>query len=495
MGIVRASAVVLAALVVLSAGVLAGGLDGLGVGPQGVGMSGAFRAIADDWSAAFYNPAGYANVYDNQLGGSVSLIHFRNEITPEFRWAGEFESGMVNDVAGYNKHEVLSIPSAGFIVRLPVWGEMVFGLSAYEPFDYNTTWKLYEQPAAYNEDLRPPTNQFTNNLDVVAFQITAAREFSEDKLSLGLGLALLRADLLHNNVYFRNNPYLAIDPDWKDADRPYDKIVHWSQDDGYGFGFGIRGGLLYKLSERMNVGASFFYPSKITVSGNSAVEYYMPHVHFTDQDGDDPLGVEALLKSGTKVVDSADFDCEITMPASIGGGIAYQAGEKLLLSLDVEYTFWSQFDGYFFEYSNHKLTANPQFQAAATSPEVYGFLTSDLSKSVDWNDAAAFMAGARYDWSEGLTLLGGVSIDQSPAADNEYFSTHFMDLGTKVGLSGGFIAHIQQWDIGLTTSYVGQPDADDVMLVDIDGDGSVDTFAGDYKAASYNTSLMFNYRF
>jgi len=458
-------------------------------------MSGAFRAIADDWSAAYYNPAGYAYAYDNQLGGNMSLIHFRNEITPNYRWAGTFESGMINDVAGYNKHQVLSIPSAGFIVRLPVWGETVFGLSAYEPFDYNTEWKLYDQPLGYNESLAPPDNQFTNNFDVVAFQLTAAREFAEDKLSLGLGLALLRADLLYNNVYFRENPYLAVDPDWKDADRPYDQIVHWSQDDGYGFGFGLRGGLLFKPSERLNFAATFFYPSEITLSGNSVVEYYLPELHRSDRDGDDPLSVEALLKSGGLVVDSADFECKISMPSSVAGGMAFQVNEKLLLSVDVEYTFWSQFDGYYFEYSNHNVSSEAQFSGAVSSPIVSDFFTSDLSQTVDWNDAAEVAVGARYAYSDELTLLGGFSVDQSPAADNEYFSTHFMDLGTKFGLSGGFIAHIQQWDVGLTTSYVGNPDADDVMLVDIDGNGIMDTFAGDYKAASYTTSLSFNYRF
>jgi len=495
MGIVRVSAKVLIALALLTVGVLAGGLDGQGVGTRGTGMGGAFRAVADDWTAAFYNPAGYANVYDNQFGGNMSFVHFRNEITPDFRWGGYFESGIINDVAGYNTYEILTLPSAGLILRLPVWGESVFGLSAYQPFDYNVHWTLYDQLPAYNDLLRPPADQYRNNLDVVAFQLTMAREFIEDKLSLGLGVACLRADLYHNNIYFRPNPYLAIDPMWDGADRPFDYLVGWSKDDGFGFGWGFRGGLMLNVSEKLTLGASFFYPTAITASGNTVVEYYLPKIHQTEYDGDDPGGIEALLKSGTMVIDSADFEVELNLPPNFGAGLAFQLSEKLLVSLDAEYTLWSQFEGYNFEYNNHNLTSDPRFGRAIDSAVMYNYFTSDLSQPVEWKDAAKVALGLKYSYSDGLTLLAGGSMDQSPSTDNEYFSPLFMDLGTKYGLSGGVVIHVQQWDIGVVTSYVGHPDVDNVALFDIDGDGVTDTFAGDFKAATYNTSLSFNYRF
>ncbi len=495
MGLVRVSAIVLIALALLTGGVLAGGLDGLGMGSRGTGMGGAFRAVADDWTAAFYNPAGYANVYDNQLGGNLSFVHFRNEIIPDYRWGGAYESGMMNDVAGYNDYEILSLPSAGFILRLPVWGESVFGLSAYQPFDYNVRWTLYDQLPSYNDSLRPPSDQYRNNFDVVAFQLTMAREFVEDKLSLGLGVALLRADLYHSSLYFRPNPYLAIDPTWDGADRPFDQVVLWGKDDGYGYGLGFRGGLMFKASEKLSLGATFFYPMTITASGSSVVEYYLPRIHKTDYDGDDPGGVEALLKSGTVVIDSADFEAELNLPASFGAGLAFQLSEKLLVSLDAEYTLWSQFEGYSFEYSNHDLSVFPQFNRTLDNAIVYNYFTSDLAQPVDWKNAAKVALGLKYAYSDGLTLLGGGSMDQSPSADNEQFSPLFMDLGTKYGLSGGLIVHIQQWDIGLVTSYVGHPDANDVAMVDVDNNGTIDTFAGDFKAATYSTSLSFNYRF
>ncbi|MEA3297267.1 MAG: hypothetical protein U9R56_05330, partial [candidate division Zixibacteria bacterium] len=60
MGIIRFSTAVLIGLMLLSSGLIASGLDGLGVGTKATAMGGAFRAIANDWTAAYYNPAGYA---------------------------------------------------------------------------------------------------------------------------------------------------------------------------------------------------------------------------------------------------------------------------------------------------------------------------------------------------------------------------------------------------------------------------------------------------
>ena len=491
-------ALIMMALVFMSQMTIAGGLEAIGLGTKASGMAGAFRAIADDWTATYYNPAGLARLLDNQLGANLSLVHIRNEITPDFRWGGTFSSGVENDVAQYNHHAILSNPSAGFALRLPVWGETVFGLSAYEPFDYNVEWRLFQIPGAYNDSLQLPEKQYLNNLDVVAFQLTAAREFKEEQLYLCLGLSVLRADLLHDNVYLRRNPYLAVDPNWEFAQRPADHIVEWTQDDGYGFGFGVRGGLLWQQSDKLTVGLSAFVPSNIKVSGESVLELYMPKFVYPTKAGEQGGGVPQLLKEGSMVVDSASFDATIKLPPSIGAGAAYQVNEKLTLTLDGEYTLWSRFDGYHFDYRDHQITTALVYSRAIRSDTVVNitnYIESDLSRAADWSNSLKFMAGARYLYSENLTLLGGAGIDQSPMRSDKLFSPQFADLGTKLMLSAGLIVHIDRWDLGLVTAYSGHPNATAESLTDIDGDGVVDSFAGDYKAATYQTSLSFNYRF
>ncbi len=495
MGIGKFSLLVLAILVIFTTGLMAGGFENGGIGTKARGMGGAFRAIADDWTAAYYNPAGYANILDNQVGGLYSFVHYRNEIVPNYKWDDTYETGIYNDRVNYNDHEILSNPAAGFLVRFPVFGETVFGLSAYQPFDYNITWELFSPIQAYNDTVNLPGDQYRNNLDVVAFQLTAGREFSEDKLSLGVGFQLLRADLLYNNLYFRDNPLMSsTDPTFDlFQDRPYDKIPEWSNNDGYGWGFGINAGMLWKLNEKFDLGGTINVPFSITIEGDAVNKFYMPKNNTFLQDNlDYYLGtVEHLFLAGKPVVVKSDFEAKLDLPTSLGLGLKYQASEKLTLALDVEYTLWSMFEGLTFEYTNVTGLVGP----ADSSALAKNFFSTDLSAPVEWENTAEFMLGAMYDYSSIFTILGGLGFDQSPARNETQFTPQFVDNGNKTNISLGVIAHLDRWDLSLVSIYQKQPDLNIEGLDGYNADGVVERFPGDYKAETYETILSFNYRF
>ncbi|HQL24348.1 MAG TPA: hypothetical protein PKY95_08015, partial [candidate division Zixibacteria bacterium] len=281
MGIAKFSATVATVLVLLSSGISASGFENSGVGMKARGMGGAFRAIADDWTAAYYNPAGYAYILDNQLGSAWAFVHHRDEFVPNTRWGGTFDRGVFDGRTNYNNHEILTNPSAGILLRLPVAGETVFGLSAYQRFDRNITWKLYEPLRAYSDSANFPDDQFGMNLDVVSFQLTAAKEFAwgERSAALGIGLQLQRADLIYTNVFFRRNPITnSPDEPLYDVmqDYPWDVITQWSRSDGEGWGFGVNLGAMVQLSERTQAGVTFNLPFPITISGTSQSQFYMP---------------------------------------------------------------------------------------------------------------------------------------------------------------------------------------------------------------------------
>ena len=67
---------------------VAGGLSVSGVGAKAKGMGGAFRAIADDWSAAYYNPAGLFYTSDNQLSFNEVITHYRAKYKPDVTYSG-----------------------------------------------------------------------------------------------------------------------------------------------------------------------------------------------------------------------------------------------------------------------------------------------------------------------------------------------------------------------------------------------------------------------
>lgn len=469
----------------------ASGFEISGVGAKARGMAGAFRGIADDWTAAYYNPAGYANIYDNQLGFNSAFFHYRHELSPEYRF-GQYEYGFFNDRVNYNKHEILSNPSGGFVVRLPIWGEIVTGVSAFQLFDNNTTWELFEIPDTYNNILEMDKEQFINNLDVVAFQFTIAKEFIEDKVSFGVGFQLLRADLIYSSVIFRDNLFgepLGV--------RPFDKIYERNFNNGNGYGFGLNTGLMIKLNEKMNLGLNAKVPFEITLSGSSRLDFFMPIINQTDSIGiDSPatLGtVGNLFVTGDKISDVAEFETKMKLPSSFGVGLAYDVTDKLKVALDAEYTLWSQYEGLNFVFTNHQGLSG----AADTSLAANEYFTSDLSYPVEWEDAGKVAFGILYDYSEKITLLGGISNDQSPTRKNSLLVPQFIDTGDKLTFSLGTLIRHQKWEFGVVSSYTKYPDLSVSALSNIDDDvnNTFDNVNGTYKGATYETIFSFNYRF
>jgi len=501
MGSVKCRLAAFLLVATVASGAYAGGFGISAVGVKGRAMSGAFRAIADDWTAAYYNPAGYAFIYDNQIGANASFLHHRDELDADLVWRGvdgnqEYASGVVSDRTLYNFHEILSNPSGGIAFRLPIWGESVVGFSIYQPFDQNVSWELFQMMPTYNDSVTIPGNQYVNNLDVVAFQVTFGREFIPDELALGIGVQLLRADLIFNNVYLRENPIMAIDPNSPLVRRPGDRIVQWANNDGFGFGFGLTAGGLYRVNENLSIGVTASLPFDITIDGDATLSYIMPYdptlLNFDDTaNAFVPGQVSYLFASGANVVDSADFETKISLPPSIGIGLAYNVNEKLTLSLDAEYTFWSQFEGYEFMYSNHMGLRGP----ADTSALARDFFTADQAHKVDWKNTGKIALGARYFLNDMFTLMAGVADDQSPAADWGLWSPQFNDTGDKITASGGVLVSFERWDLGLAGSYTVMPDESGLDRVDLNGDGAIDNMPGRYGGQSIETVLSVVHRF
>ena len=496
MGFIRLTVSVILAIALLSPGLSASGFENTGLGLKARGMGGAFRSIANDWTAAYYNPAGYAFIYDNQLGASVGIMHQRDELTPNYYLGDNYETGFYNGQTINNYHEVYTMPAGGFLVRLPVFGETVFGLSTFQPFDYSIAWKLYDVPLAYNSNASDylPTTQYGLNIDVVAFQLTAAREFKEDQLSLGIGLQVLRADLVYKNLYMRENP-LGSDtyPDIL-SDRPYDRIPQFAKNDGNGWGFGLSFGMLWKYNEKMNIALTASLPFEITIDGTTDFACVMPENTYLIQQGDttgyQPGTIGYLFTNGDKITYHSDFETKLQLPPSIGLGISYKLNEKLTLSLDAELTFWSQFEGYEFIFTN--FGAIPQSEITAAND----FFTQNLTNPVDWNNAGKIMLGCMYDYKPSLSFLGGISADQSASRDATGFMPQVVDTGDKYGFNAGVLLHIERWEVGLVTSYYYYPD--DLIVhnaQDLDSDGIADQFPGEYKASTFETILAFNYWF
>ena len=505
MGAIRFFLLLCLFLIMASANVFGGGFTFDGIGVKANGMGGAFRAIADDWSAAYYNPAGYYQIQDNQFAFNTIFFHNRYWITPNVYWNGDsgerYETGFFNGQEIANNHGVPHRLQGGILARLPFFkNETVMGFSIYSLYNQNQNWELMQLISAHDDLASLPNNQFGIKLDATAYQFTLATGFMEDRLLLGLGLSLVRADLIYNNISLRNNPMPA-----PISDRPHDKIPEWNKNEGDGLGYGFRFGLLYDITDRMKFAFTYSAVSSINISGKSPFEFYMGRnpdtLMYTSLQKE-----EKLFSRGEIIEIISDFETTLDLPATVGGGIAYRVTDKLTLSLDAEMVFWSKFKGFDFDFSNFEASGGADIYRnrevlfdTVFYPLAQNLFFTDLSAPIAWKDAGKVMLGVDYQATGFLDLRVGFSADQSAVDwDNPGGVTQipqFFDLGTKYSYSFGFGFNIDVWSLEFATTYTHQPDyATNVKLYQ-DSDELMDNITALYSGDNYRTVLGFNYRF
>lgn len=491
MGIVKIAVGALLGLVLVSPRIDASGFENTAVGTTAQAMGGAFRAIADDWTAAYYNPAGLAFQKDNSFGAYASFTQLRNEVNPNYRYLDSYgniyETGMINGRPINNMHQVYYTPGFGVVTRLPFGSsEIVLGLSAYQPFDNNITWQLFAPLYAYNDSAAGlfPTQQFRNNLDVVAFQLTAAKTTVNERFGFGIGLQLLRADLNYNDLLFRNNPL----PDPISV-RPFEHIPQFLASQGNGWGFGLRAGMMYKF-DKGTLALTAAMPFDITIKGTAALNYLMPR-NLTLSNSYVVGTPEYLFTTGASVKMAADFETKLKLPSSFAVAGAFRPTEKLTLALDAEMQVWSNFDGFQFDYSNPS-----GFPIGGTDPAIASFFTASTVRPAKWKAAGKLALGVKYDWIPKLSLLAGGSMDQSADPDNQSNLPQLVDIGNKLGLNLGGIVHASpRFNVAMVLSYRHYPNLNVAGFYDLNGDGISDSFPGNYKAKTIETVLSFDYRF
>lgn len=490
-------AAVLCTLSVICASFLAlsawgGGMGIAGVGAKAKAMGGAFRAVADDWSAAYYNPAGLMYTTEDQLTFNEVFTNYQYTYTPNVSYDGYnvgFYDGKI-----YNRYKILSNPTLGGYLKFPVAGrQVVAGFAIFQPFDKNLSWHVF---SPLNNGAALPGQEIQNNFDAVAMNVMGAIELKENVLSLGISAGLLKSDLVYGGFLLRPNPAQPTDLFYDQvASRPNELITEWQHADGNGYSPNLRAGLLLKPSPRLNLGLSYSIQTTSTVKGDAYIHYYMPdnpsyntrpEVN-TRQDS-----LDFILSSGAVYTADADFKTDVTLPAQLAGGIAYQASEKTLVAADVEYTFWSSFDGYAFHYT----FLDPNI---STNGPLNAWMMQDMTVPVDWKNSVKASLGVQYAYRDGVLVRGGYSVDQSPVKDGTQ-NPAFFDPGLSHSINLGLGLVFENIIIDLATEYHLYPETTDMGNVDIAADGNtadniVDNMSGAYKGSAFESVVQFTVRF
>lgn len=255
------------------------GLNLNGNGSKAVGMGGAFVGLADDFSAAYWNPAGLIQMK------APTLAFFGSDVIP----AGKYQLNVLQiDAKSVTKHYMT--PGIGFFK--PISDKVVMGVYAHVPSGTGIKWS--------GSDLKA---------------LSGGKAFVWDSL-VGL-VSISPAIAVKLTERFSVGATLNIDYGLLKLKRPIPQVGQYTEDIN-GWEVGGTFGMLYKASKKISFGFTYRTPVSTRLIGTVEIPG------------------AALFGLPTK----DDAERSATFPMWLAGGIAYKPNEKLTFTADIQYTNW-----------------------------------------------------------------------------------------------------------------------------------------------------------
>jgi len=471
----------------LAASSLAGGFAVSGVGSKAVGMGGAFRGLADDWSAVYWNPAGLAQLESSEVNITVIATSPRGEYTPNIK-LGEgsslYEIGFKNGTRWFHKDEINVFPNAGGFLKLPGVKGVTAGVGVSLNHDLNFRWDLFDPPVGYGNTVEYPEIDHSSKLRVIDFHPSLAKEVVENRLYFGAGFSALYCET--NLRKTEITPNLQLDPATGDTiwlPRPLDHLYTDLTFEADGWGYGFNAGLLFRLNPKFQIGVSYRSASTVNLKGDTKLDLYLPEnsgmeQFFLDKGTAEDTTIANLFKGGL-LSTKPDAELDLKLPADVGIGIAYIPNDKLTLTADVSFTQWDQLELL-------------ELELEGMGP--VGDSAENITIVTNWENTVRFSAGLQYVFNETVTLRGGYYHDPSPVPD-ETLSPLFPDVGDKSSFNLGASLFLGDYEVGYNFEYVSSQDRDIDTLSDPNGDGLFDNYAGSYKMNRFSSLFSLTYRF
>ncbi|MCB2210775.1 outer membrane protein transport protein [bacterium] len=440
--------------------VFAGGFNLAGAGMKGLAMSGAFRAIADDWSAMYWNPAG--------LAGQGTGIYLEAKVLfPNTRIIPNTPS-TVPDYDGYylyrNGVEQSSInggrPTGSFAFQWQFSDKLTAGLAAFTPNALGADWEnLYLGPyPGYGDNPEYPDQAWMSSMYVIDIHPTVGYMLTE-KLSVGAGLSIKVASIE------LQSPALVPGRNPETGDRLPLPGSHYFIDatlKGSEIGVGFNLGVLYHVNDKLSTALTFVGPSLIPIDGTLSQTLYLP----------------ALAGGGTVEVEP-DAKADFPIPMEVGAGVAYKFTPEFTAAFDVKWTQWSSLDVI-------------DIELDGTGPD--GQPANDTELILNWEDTVRFNVGFMWDVSEAVQLRAGYYFDPTPIPGETMRPTitdvadkHSWSFGLGYDFGNGFT-------VDGTYQHLWGND-NDAEAADNDGDGLYDNVPGTWNMQVITIGVQLGYRF
>lgn len=291
----------------------------VGSGARALGMGAAFIAVADDATAASWNPAGLTQLERPE----ISIVYSSKFLSEEF------SSGPFPELGGRNSVDIHDLNYLSFVYPVPrtiAGRNLVFSINYLSQYDFDRSLQLRQRqinPLASGNllSLRRSVDYLQEG-KLASVSPAFGFEISE-WMAVGTTVNLWHSALIPNNGWeIRQKETQA--PFWVDGTPVGTQRTRFLREEKYDDFKGVNAtvGLLFKPTERLSVGA--VYHSKLVAD-----------VEYTSKTTIRPLALGVARDKRDK---------RITLPSAVGLGVAYRfPGDKLTISFDVTRRAWDEF--------------------------------------------------------------------------------------------------------------------------------------------------------
>jgi len=450
MKIIR-TALLLTVFLSICAGLFAGGFALSGIGSRAISMAGAFRGLADDPSAMYWNPAGMSFIDFNELvvGGSA--------IQPNARWTN------TAPLPGFKVNEELAAENklSLFPSLLAVYADnprTKFGLGVYVPYGLGSTYDAFELPstmpgipAGATLEWSPgfPKDEMSSSIAIVDVHPSMSYRLL-DNFSLGFGFSLLYGsiDLAQVKPHATNSYYVPTTFEMS----------------GTGWGFGGNIGAIFKPIDQLSLGLTYKMPSKLPLEGDAEIKTWLSNYVYASLPG----GSLQPVTSGGE----SDIEAELNLPGEAGIGLSYKVLPNWCVNLDFAYSMWSALE---------------EIEVTLKDPvTVLGNAVPDPVLVFNWIDSSRINLGTEYRFGANA-LRGGVYYDQSPIEEEVQIPT-LSDIGAKISGNIGYGRDFGPFTLDVNGQYI--------MFSERDVETkTANNMVGNYKSDVIAANLGLTYRF
>jgi len=256
----------------------------------------AFVATADNAAAIYYNPAGIAQLQDNNFRAGLYAIDLDSSYRPP--------NGAPNSGKTYHSSDRFAAIPQFFYAYAPTNLPLSFGLGIYAPFGGSMSWP---------QDTGFRTVAVSGSLKYITINPVMALKIL-DSLSIGGGIMV-------------NYSKMEMSQGLRPLPSPSTNFFDFSGD---GWSVGGNVGALWQPCDKISIGANFRSSAKMTLDGQTHFERqpFIPDSH-------------------------RSANMSLNFPLTAVAGISYRPTPKWNLEFDANYTDWSSFG------TNHLHEKNP----------------------------------------------------------------------------------------------------------------------------------------